>query len=100
MLGWKAVPWAIARFVLLGAQAGLAAAALYFVVACHGACGGYFEAIVATGVGIATALVACIALMVHYAHHFKTNPQRLISQARIQWIWLGVSGIVLFLVYT
>ena len=85
------------RFVLLGAQAGAAVGLSTMFLMCLGGCGGYGEVIYGAGFAVFSAFTVFVALMVHFARHFRTNPEALARQARRQWLWLGVSGFVLIL---
>jgi hypothetical protein len=87
------------RFLLLSIQAGTAVGLLCVILMCIGGCGGYAEAIYGVGFGVFAAVSAFIALVIHYADTRKSNPQVLAKQAQLQWAWLGVTGLLLAVVF-
>lgn len=89
----------VVRFVLLSGQAAAAAGLLSFALLCAGGCGGHGEAIDAIGFATATAVAALVALVIHYNNTRKSKPESLEKQARLQWAWLGVSGVVLIVAF-
>ena len=95
-----AIPLAIVRFLLLSGQVGLASGALSVVAMCFEGCGGYGEVLYGAAIAIAGGLTAFCLLVGHYVHNFKSNPQRLLRQSRLQWAWLVASFAVYVLVTT
>lgn len=85
------------RFALLALQVGAAVGLAAMFLMCLGGCGGYGEVIYGAGIAVLAALVAFVGLMVHYVHHSHNDPAPLARQARLQWIWLGVSAFLLVL---
>lgn len=88
---------AILRFALLAVQAGAAAALAAMFLMCLGGCGGYAELIYGAGIAVLAAVVAFVGLMAHYQGHVRSDPVALARQARLQWIWLGISAFLLVL---
>jgi hypothetical protein len=87
------------RFLLLSGQAAAVAGLLSFALWCKGGCGGHGEAINAIGFAAITAIVMLAVLVAHYNNTRKSKPEFLEKQVWLQWAWLGVTSVVLIVVF-
>jgi hypothetical protein len=85
------------RFMLLSCVVGVAVGVLTIALKCIGGCGGYGEIFDGLGFGAVAAIATFVGLCLHHERQRKSNPQSLVRQARLQWLWLAVTGVVVLL---